>query len=110
MTPEEIMDSCAYIRRYIGDFDYDMLYSNVCNRTRMIDLYHRAESNYEKLQIYRLIFDPTDEAHVIRKFLNETYHIENDYLFQLNPIEFNTIPNYIIRECDRTIDELGNLT
>ena len=51
-----------------------------------------------------MLFDPAHEDHVIRKFLNETYHIENDYLFQLNPIRYNTIPNYIIAECDRAID------
>ena len=108
MTPEEIVDSCAYIQGYVDDFDYNMLYNTVCNQAEMKDLYRRAESNYEKLQIYRLIFDPTDENHVIRKFLNETYHIENDYLFQLNPIEFNTIPNFIIQECNRAIEALGD--
>ncbi len=108
MTPEEIVDSCAYIQRYVDDFDYNVLYNTVCNQAEMRDLYRRAESNYEKLQIYRLIFDPTDENHVIRKFLNETYHIENDYLFQLNPIEFNTVPNFIIQECNRAIEALGD--
>lgn len=103
MTSEEIEDSCAYIQRYVDNFDYNMLYNKVCNQAEMKDLYRSVMSNYEKLQIYRLIFDPTDETHVIRKFLNETYHIENDYLFQLNPIEFNTIPNFIIQECDSAI-------
>lgn len=72
----------------------------------MIDLYHHATSNYEKLQVYRILFDPTDEDHVMRKFLNETYHSENDYLFQLNPLRYNTIPTYIISECDNSIAEL----
>lgn len=55
-------------------------------------------------QIYRMIFGATDEDHIMRKFINETYHIENDYLFQLNPVRYNTIPNYIIAECNRAID------
>ncbi len=107
MTPEEIEDSYLYIQRYVDDFNYNMLYNMVCNQAEMKDLYRSATSNYEKLQIYRLIFGTTDETHVIRKFLNETYHIENDYLFQLNPIEFNTIPNFIIQECDSAIEALG---
>jgi len=37
---------------------------------------------------------------VIRKFVNETFHVENDSLFQLNPVEYEIIPNYIIEECD----------
>ena len=72
----------------------------------ILDLYHQVESSYEKLQIYRILFEASDEDRVIRKFLNETYHIENDYLFQLNPVRFNTIPNYIVSECDSSILEL----
>lgn len=33
-----------------------------------------------------MIFGATDEDRIMRKFINETYHIENDYLFQLNPV------------------------
>lgn len=75
----------------------------VTNREEMKRLYHNVGSNYEKLQVFRLLFDLTDQTFTLRKFLNETYHIENDYLFQLNPLEFNTIPNYIIAECDDII-------
>jgi hypothetical protein len=75
-------------------------------------LYDNAENNYEKLQLYRIIFDK-DEEHtddnVIRKFINETFHIENDYLFQLNPCEYETIPQYIIDECNKDIDILRHL-
>lgn len=35
--------------------------------------------------------------------MNETFHIENDYLFQLNPCEYDTIPQYIIEECDKEV-------
>ena len=37
---------------------------------------------------------------------DESYHVENDYLFQLNPLMFNTIPNYVISECDQAVSEL----
>ena len=107
LTPEEIADGTTIIQRYIADFDYNQLLTIVSNRAEMVTLYHNVRSNYEKLQIYRLIFDAADENHVLRKFLNETYHVENDYLFQLNPLEFNTIPNYIISECDRAITLLN---
>ena len=53
-----------------------------------------------------MIFPAAEEEHVMRKFLNSAYHVENDYLFQLNPFVFNTIPNYIISECDREVAAL----
>ena len=103
MSQEQIEDAMATIQEYIPEFDYERILQSVLNRAEMIDLYQHSESNYEKLQIYRLLYDATDENHVMRKFINETYHVENDYLFQLNPVTFNTIPNYIIAECNRTI-------
>ena len=104
MDEESIRVANARIREDIDDFDYEALCSYVQNDSNLIALYDAAQSNYEKLQMYRMLFDPTHEDHVLRKFLNETYHIENDYLFQLNPVRYNTIPNYIIAECDRAID------
>lgn len=104
MSAESISMAVTRIRVDIEGFDYEQLYSFVCDNQNLIALYDAAQSNYEKLQIYRMLFNPTHEDHVIRKFLNETYHIENDYLFQLNPVKYNTIPNYIIVECNRAVD------
>lgn len=103
MTDEAFTEGSEYIRKFIQEFDYNQLLVTVSNREEMISLFHRVQSNYEKLQIYRLIFDATEENHILRKFLNETYHVENDYLFQLNPLEFNTVPGYIIAQCEHAL-------
>lgn len=104
LTAEEIAEGTVYIHNSIPEFDYNQILSITLDCTQLINIYHAAQSNYEKLQVYRLIFNSTDEEHILRKFLNETYHVENDYLFQLNPLQYNTIPNYIVAECDRTIE------
>ena len=106
MTEEAFSEATTKIRESVKAFDYDDLCMIVNDNAAMVALYHNANSNYEKLQIYRIIFDPTGEGHFVRKFINETYHTENDYLFQLNPVRFNTIPSYIICECDSGIAEL----
>lgn len=67
------------------------------------ELYQNSESNYEKLQIYRIMINENSANSVIKKFVNEAFHIENDYLFQLNPCEYDTVPQYIIDECDKDI-------
>lgn len=103
MSPDQVDQATESIRRFIPEFDYRQLLENVLDRTTMIELYERSESNYEKLQIYRLLYNVGNENHVMRKFINETYHVENDNLFQLDPVAFNTIPNYIIAECNKTI-------
>ena len=56
-------------------------------------------SNYEKLHIYRVIFDDKPdmiESDIIQKFINEAFHIENDYIYQLNPSVYQTVPQYVI--------------
>lgn len=53
------------------------------------------------MQLYRIAFNENHDNDVIRKFINETFHVENDYLFQLDPREYDTIPQYIIDECDK---------
>ncbi|EBZ9501897.1 hypothetical protein EH144_25485 [Salmonella enterica subsp. enterica serovar Typhimurium] len=39
----------------------------------------------------------------LRKFVNETYHIENEFICQLDPSRFDLIPEYVIMECDKLI-------
>ena len=65
------------------------------------------ESSYLKLNIFRLIYDEklADIPNVLRKFINETFHIENELICQLNPNEYDLIPDFIIEECDKFISE-----
>ena len=43
------------------------------------------------------------ESDIIQKFINEAFHIENDYIYQLNPSVYQTVPQYVIDECDSFI-------
>lgn len=104
MTPVEIQEATNEIRtKYISDFDYCKEYRKTQDITKLKGLYQDSSSNYEKLQIYRIMFNENSSNSVIKKFVNETFHIENDYLFQLNPCEYDTVPQYIIDECDKEV-------
>lgn len=104
MTEEEIGQATAIIRNeYIRDFNYQEEYNKSQDKEKLRELYVSSESNYEKLQIYRIMFNENNSNSVVKKFVNETFHIENDYLFQLNPREYDTVPQYIIDECDNDI-------
>ncbi len=100
MTVEEITEASQKIRERIPEFDYMELLALLNNNTEMMNLYQNAESNYEKLQIFRIVMGTAGTDDTMRKFINETYHVENDYLFQLNPTQYNTIPLYIVNKCD----------
>lgn len=106
MTASEIADATAEIRKYITGFDYNQQYERTQNVQALIDVYHNSRSNYEKLQIYRILYNKNHENAVVKKFVNETFHVENDFLYQLNPSEYETIPQYIIEECNIDIQSL----
>lgn len=105
MTAKEITDASSEILGVISGFDYNKIYSRLIDDADMVNVYKSATNNYEKLQIYRIInIDKAlHESDVISKFIKEAFHIENEYLMQLNPSKYPTTPNYIINECDRLL-------
>lgn len=106
MSEQEINYAEEQIKEYISDFSFTEQLKRVNDTNAMKTLYTSCSCNYEKLQIFRIIFDSISLEDVIKKFINETYHIENDFLFQLDPNEYNTIPNYIIKICDELVADL----
>lgn len=108
MSSEDIQTGTSEINSWLSadggyEFDYNTEYSKVSDTRRMIQIYKNTDNNYEKLQLYRVIHNGNSDNYVIRKFINETFHIENDYLFQLNPCKYEMVPQYIVDECDKDI-------
>jgi hypothetical protein len=88
----------------LQEFDYASIVTLLGNVRELKDLYTNATNGYEKLQIYRFL-DDNHKSSIIRKYINETYHIENDYICQLDPSEFDPIPQFVIDECDKALAE-----
>lgn len=110
MVQEEINDATIEIREYVPNFEYHRLHNEVMNEDYIKGLYEQADSNYEKLQLFRIINNDSIDNIVISKYVKETFHIENDYMYQLNPCNFMTVPYFIINECDKAlglIDDSG---
>lgn len=105
MTTEEIQQATKSIQNRLPGFDFDYEMSRVNDVKILKRLYAECTCNYEKLQIFRIIFEHAEINDVVRQYINETYHIENDYLFQLDPAKYNTVPSYIIDICDKVVAE-----
>ena len=102
MTTQEKTDAEAKIKTMIPTFDYDLLIEQINDDDQMMAKYHETDVGYEKIQIFRII-KGKHEDNIITKFINESYHIENEYVMQLNPHKFESIPEYVIVECDRLL-------
>ncbi|MDO6524728.1 hypothetical protein Q4519_03425 [Motilimonas sp. 1_MG-2023] len=103
MNSQKFDFGCSKIANRITDFDYAATLKRLKNQDSLKDIYEGCGNGYEKLQVFRL-FNMDVKNSVIRKFINETYHIENEYICQLDPGEFDIIPEYVRIECDKYLE------
>ena len=97
------------------DFDYEGLAKILSNTDEMVQKYRETSSNLTKIILFRRIYDNSNHENnnqnnkideIVDKFIKEEYHIENSYLFSLDPAKFDTIPEFIIEKCDEFINNL----
>ncbi len=104
MTPDEIVLATSIIQQKIDDFDYSTVYARTKNISDMVALYRNSASGYEKVQIYRMLKDgDMERGSAMKKYVDETFHVQNDYLFQLNPRQYKIVPQYVLNYCDNEI-------
>lgn len=97
-------DTGTSIAAPLVDFSYPDLLNQIADINSLRSLYDSCANGYEKLQVFRLLGLDVKNS-VIQKFINETYHIENEFISQLDPAKFDTIPEYVILECDKILTQ-----
>lgn len=105
LTEEEINKGETYIKGFIKDFNYKNIVEEKYTKESLINQFFEESNNYIKSQIFRTYLEITDERDDIEddnllKFIDEIYHIENDYIFSLDLIVFDTIPDYIMTKIE----------
>lgn len=111
IDPADIALGISKIKEYIPDFDYDELKNNVYTKEGIKNLYAIETNAYLKVQLFREMNEilSHNEVRITQmdsawyKFIDETYHIENDYLHFLDIIKFNIVPSYIIDNVDEIV-------
>lgn len=111
IDPEDIALGISKIKEYIPDFDYDELKNNIYTKEGIKNLYGIETNAYLKIQLFREMNEilTHNEVKITQmdnawyKYIDETYHIENDYLHFLDIIKFNIVPSYIIDNVDEIV-------
>ncbi len=107
MGTEEINQGLVDLKPWISGYDsYEKLLNEVSTQSLLMELQNDNNNVYFKILAIRLLFERGDgmmsklrKGHPEAcKFLNETNHIENDYVFQLDPEKFYSIPEIYVRE------------
>ena len=110
LTDEQIAAGIEYISGFIVDFDYAAVLAQ-CTPRCLMDRYTTETSAYIKMLILRAYTEQDNEARerlrkyndVLRKYVDETYHIENDYLYSLDVRRFNIVPDNYITDAERYV-------
>ena len=111
MTEKAVNKGLQQMKLYISGMSYDKMVMQVSTK-KLIDELH-GDNIYYKILAIRLIFIRKEGMMTILrrdypeacKFLNETNHIENDYIFQLNPEKYFSIPELYVTEIKEFIDK-----
>jgi ABC-type Mn2+/Zn2+ transport system ATPase subunit len=109
---EEIMENgLNEIKSYLGMYSYEELLETVSSK-KLVDALNSVDT-YERIVTVRLLFERYNgllsklkkKYPAACKFVNETNHIENDYIFQLDPFKFFQIPNFYLNEIEIFLEE-----
>ena len=104
---QERKQADAAIQKVIPGFDYDALLAQLKNMEVLKAKFEETSVGYEKVQIFRIASALNGGAHggdaAFQKFVNESYHIENEYVMQLNPREFDAVPAHVVQECAKLL-------
>lgn len=103
MSDDEIEVAKNEIKDYIADFDYARILSDFDSKS-LLNLFEIENNSFYKLLIIRAYIERDETARErmkkfndsLRKYTDETYHIENDYLYSLDVRKFNIVPQYYI--------------
>lgn len=99
------------IESFLGISSYDDVIETVSSK-KLFDILASADI-YEKIITVRLLFERYDgllaklkkKYPAACKFVNETNHIENDYIFQLDPFKFFQIPQFYLSEIETFLED-----
>lgn len=113
---EEPLEACIFkkgceeIEEYLGTQSYEEIL-NELQIEKLVDII-KSPDIYNKIIAMRLLFERFDgllsklrkKYPSACKYVNETNHVENDYIFQLNPFKYFSIPKCYIDELEEFIN------
>lgn len=108
LSNDDFNDGVEKIEALLPKFRYERLLENIKDKKYLVGIYKSSKNGYCRLNIFRLLFNDKESVEipdVLRKYINESYHIENELICQLDPNEYDIIPGFIIEECDKYVEE-----
>ena len=110
MSEKEIKIGTAYIKKWISVFSYDSVIKEKLTIDSLSKSYKSETCNFFKLQLFRIILELDNNRTKIKddillNYIDKTYHVENDFIYNLDFRKFEMIPEFIIKKCDEFISK-----
>ena len=103
LNTEQITLGEEFIRKYIKDFKYTYYATNIFTRDNLLKLFNEETNSYFRLQVFRVLLDVLNLRHKIDdpllKYIDEQLHVENDYMFGLDFMKYDIVPDFVIPKC-----------
>jgi len=113
--PDSVIENgTKEIKKYITEFDYSRFIQDYFNEASLVSYYFSEKTgSYLKVQLFRALmqivpFPEMEKEDALIKFINESYHIENDYVYYLDVTKFEIVPSFIIDKIDRYMNAKYN--
>lgn len=110
LSAEEVATATHNIQEAIPGFDYLALLQDLRDPEKVKVKFAATSVGYEKVQIFRVLAELVPEGlkgdEAFTKFVNESFHIENEYVMQLNPRVFDAVPEHVIEACTNLVNEV----
>jgi len=109
---EEIKLGEELIKQHITDFDYTHYLTNIFTKENLLNSFNNEEDcSYSRLQIFRVLLEVLNLRQQIDdpllKYIDEQFHIENDYMFDLDFTKYDLVPDFIIPKCSKYLKRKG---
>ena len=100
MGKNEIANGIAGLEAIVGEpVDYASLLKSIDSTVDMLALFEASRSNYEKLQLARIAVDAKTDDSVLKERMDDSVHVGNGFLYQLDPTRFELVPSQLVQRC-----------
>lgn len=99
----DIQEGERYIQEFIADFVYTNYHADFFTKEKLATLYVNECNEYFKLQVFRVLIEVVGVRGKIDdpllKYIDEQFHVENDYVYYLDFTKYNLVPSFILPKC-----------
>lgn len=104
LTNAEVESVEKIIEDYITDFSYSDYLTKVFTKDSLLESFKEEKNTYVRLQVFRVLVGVLGlrtriDDDPLLKYIDEQFHVENDYMFGLDLMKYDIVPDFVIPKC-----------